>query len=49
MQRKPHVARPTALGLAFRDLYAKLGHNTSGTRLPLKREADWTVTRRKKS
>lgn len=48
MQRKPLVTRPTALGLAFRDLYAELGFSTNNTRLPLKREPAWSVTRRRK-
>lgn len=42
------LARPTALGLAFRELYERLGNDVSNTRLPLKREPTWSVKRAKR-
>ena len=48
-QPKPHrelVRRTTAMTDAFVEAAQKLGIDTSGVRLPVKREPIWRVTRR---
>jgi hypothetical protein len=43
---KPLIHRTTAMTDAFVAAAASLGVDTSKVKLPLKREAAWTVTRR---
>lgn len=47
-ERRELIRRPTALGLAFVELYGQMGFDTSNARMPMKREPVWSVTRRKK-
>lgn len=47
MHKKPIIARPTAIALAFKDCLERLGFDTSAAPMPLKREPTWSVTRKK--
>lgn len=46
---KQLVTRPTAIALAFKEALEAKGYNTTGARMPLKREPVWSVTRRRRS
>lgn len=46
--RKPVVSRPTAIALALKAALEAMDISTTNARMPLKREAAWTVTRRSK-
>lgn len=48
LERRPLVARPTAMACALVECLAKAGVDASSARLPLKREPTWRVTRRSK-
>lgn len=48
VQDKPLIRRTTAMTDAFVKAAQNLGVDLTGTRLPIKRDAAWTVTRREK-
>lgn len=48
VQDKPLIRRTTAMTDAFVEAAKALGVDLTRTRLPIKRDAAWTVTRREK-
>ena len=48
VQDKPLIRRTTAMTDAFVEAAKARGIDLTGTRLPIKRDAAWTVTRREK-